>query len=401
MSNPAVIHSKLSFSGRSRWAACPVSVHLSAGVVDVSGPAAEEGTLAHAIAEHYVRQKYDLPGAVAGVPVDVVPPEGLDLKGLSPAEWNEQLRRHGYDYLEYVRSYSVLDPGAVVTIERKVALPSIHAQLFGTADCLVWAPSSQTLIVIDYKYGFGDVDVGTVDAPNPQLAAYAAAAAEEFNLKPRTFVLAVYQPRRPGGKPNQELVLPGTWRALERAKLDAEAAAVDAAGTPGHEAAAPRPGGHCRYCKGKARCTATQGAARTALAVHAGHKSLLDMTAEEVVVVWKAKTAFKAFWEDIEERIKQLAREGAPGLSTKTTQGRRMWADPRAAALTLLALGRADLVQPASVTEALPVIPEDMHEALIKRAASSVTIVAVDPAKPGEVEAVFAKYSVDNGQSND
>lgn len=401
MSNPAVIHSKLSFSGRSRWAACPVSVHLSTGVEDVSGPAAEEGTLAHAIAEHYVRQAYGLPGAVDGEPVDVQPPEGCDLKGKTVAEWNAQLRAHGRDYCDYVRSFTVLDPSAVVTIERKVALPSIHAQLFGTADCLVWCPSSQTLIVIDYKYGFGDVDVGTVEAPNAQLAAYAVAAAEEFKLKPRNFVLAVYQPRRPGGKPAQTLVLPGDWLPLERAKLTDQAAAVEAAGIPGHAATTPRPGDHCRYCKGKARCTATHSAARTALAVHAGHKSLLDMTADEIVIVWKARTAFKAFWEDVEERIKQLAREGAPGLSTKTTQGRRMWADPRTAALTLLALGRADLVQPASVTDALPVIPENMHETLIKRAASSVTIVAVDAAQPGEVEAVFAKYTVDNGQSND
>lgn len=390
MSNPDVTHSKLSFSGRSRWSKCAVSVHLSAGVPDVSGPAAEEGTLAHAIAEHYVRQAYGLAGAVSGDPVDVQPPEGCDLKGMTVEAWNEQLRRHGRDYCDYVRSFTALDTGASVTIENKVAAGSIHPQLFGTADCLIWCPATRTLIVVDYKYGFGDVDVGTREASNPQLAAYAVAACETFSLKPRNIILAVYQPRRPGGLPNQELPLPADWLAVERAKLDAEAAAVDAAAGG---SATPVPGDHCRYCKGKAKCTATQGAARAALAVHAGRKSLLDMTPEEVVVVWSARTAFKAFWEDIEERVKQLAREGAPGLTTKTTQGRRMWADPKLAALTLLALGRADLVQPVGVTDALPAIPEDQHETLIKRSADSVSIVATDPAKPHEIEAVFAKYT--------
>lgn len=393
MSNPDVVHSELSFSGRSRWAACPVSVHLSAGIEDKSGPAAEEGTLAHAIGEHYLRQAYKLPGAAPGDAPLVQPPEGCDLKGLSVDAWNDQLRRHGRDYCDYVRSFTTLDPGAHVTLEHKVAAASIHPQLFGTADCLIWCPASSTLIVVDYKYGFGDVDVGTVDAPNAQLAAYAVAAAETFNLKPRAVVLAVYQPRRPTGTPEQSLVLPGEWLQAERAKLDAQAAAVDLAADPARAEAAPRPGDHCRYCKGKVRCTATQGAARAALAVHAGRTSLLDMTAEEAIAVYSARTAFKAFWEDLEERIKQLAREGAPGLTTKTTQGRRMWADPKTAALTLLALGRADLVQPASVTDALPAIPVDQHEALLKRAAASVSIVVTDPAKPHEIEAVFAKYT--------
>jgi len=398
MSNPDVVHSKLSFSGRARWSKCPVSVHLSAGVADVSGPAAEEGTLAHAIAEHFVRQRFNLPGAVGGNPPLVQPPLDLDLKGLTVEQWNDQLRGHGVDYCAYVESFARLDPGAAVTLEHKVALPSIHAQLFGTGDCFVWAPGSQTLIVIDYKYGFGDVDVGTVAAPNAQLSAYAVAAVETFNLKPKNIVLAVYQPRRPSGAPNQELTLPGSWVATERAKIASEAEAVDAAGlalaVSGQTGvAAPVPGDWCRYCKGRAKCTATQGAARAALAVHAGHKSLLDMNAEEVIAVWAVKTAFKAFWEDVEERIKQLAKEGAAGLTTKTREGNRMWADPGLATLTLLALGRVDLVKPGNLTDALPAIPADQHDALVRRAASSVTIVATDPAKPGRVEAIFAKYS--------
>lgn len=394
MSNPDVVHSKLSFSGRSRWAACPVSVHLSAGLPDTSGPAAEEGTLAHAIAEYFVRQAYNLPGAAPGQPVDVQPPESVDLKGMTVEAWNEQLRNHGRDYCAYVQSFTALDPGSHVTLEHQVAASSLHPQLFGTADCLIWCPATSSLIVIDYKYGFGDVDVGARDKPNSQLAAYAVAAAETFNLKPRNVILAVYQPRRPTGKPNQELPLDGAWLDAERAILRAQAQAVDVATELALRGELRvTPGDHCRYCKGKVRCPAVQGSARTALAAHAQRVSLLDMTAEEIIAVWSARTAFKAFWEDVEERIKQLAKEGAPGLTTKTSQGRRMWADPKLAAVTLLALNRVDLLQPASVTNALPAIPAEQHVGLIKRAAYSMTIVAAEAASPDAVAAVFAKYT--------
>lgn len=393
MSNPQVSHSILSFSGRKRWKMCPISVELSKGMPDSSGPAAAEGTLAHAVAEHYVKQHFALPGAPAAgaVAPEQVPPPGLDLKGDTPQRWNETLRHHGRGYRDFIKG--LIPPGAQahVAIEQRVAIASISSQLFGTADCLVLLTinGASYLIVIDYKYGFADVDVGTYDEPNEQLAAYAVAAAEglaEKGIRVEKLLLAVYQPRRPLAAPSQTLELDAAWLALERAKLAREVAAV---ANPG----APVPGDHCRYCKGKPKCPTVHNSLSTALAAYAGEKNVLDMPEDDIVQLFAARTAFKAFWEDVEERVEQLVKAGHKNLRIKETQGRQMWKDPKAAAETLLAMNRLDLLQPVAISNALPVLPVEFHDELVKRSAPSRSIQVVDVQAPSAIATMFKNYA--------
>lgn len=394
MTNPQVSHSILSFSGRKRWKSCPISVQMSKGMSDSSGPAAAEGTCAHTVAEHYVKQHFALPGAPAAgaVAPDQVPPPWLDLKGDTPQRWNETLRHHGRGYRDFIKSR--IPAGATdvaVVVEMRVAIGSISPDLFGTADCLVLYRLDGVwhLIVVDYKYGFADVDVGTYDEPNEQLAAYAVAAAEalgEKGIRPEKLALAVYQPRRPLAAPSQTLALDAAWLAIERAKLVREVAAV---ANPG----APVPGDHCRYCKGKPKCPAVHSSLSTALAAYAGEKNLLDMPEDDIVQLFAARTAFKAFWEDIEERIEQLVKAGHKNLRVKETQGRQMWKDPKAAAETLLAMNRLDLLQPVAISNALPVLPVEFHAELVKRSANSRTIQVVDVQAPSAIATMFKNYA--------
>lgn len=393
MTNPQISHSILSFSGRKRWKTCPISVELSKGMPDSSGPAAAEGTLAHLVAEHYVKQHFALPGAPAAgaVAPEQVPPPGLDLKGDTPQRWNETLRHHGRGYRDFIRSLVPDGWVAHVAIEQRVAITSISDQLFGTADCLVWLPVQNRLIVVDYKYGFADVDVGTYDDPNEQLAAYAVAAVEGLaakgvNVRTTAVTLAVYQPRRPLAAPSQTLDLDADWLAIERAKLAREVAAV---ANPG----APVPGDHCRYCKGKPKCPALHSSLSTALAAYAGEKNVLDMPEDDIVQLFAARTAFKAFWEDVEERIEQLVKAGHKNLRIKETQGRQMWKDPKAAAETLLAMNRLDLLQPVAISNALPVLPVEFHAELVKRSAPSRSIQVVDVQAPSAIATMFKNYA--------
>lgn len=391
MSNPQVSHSILSFSGRKRWKSCPISVELSKGMPDSSGPAAAEGTIAHAVAEHYVKQHFALPGAPAAgaVAPDQVPPPGLDLKGDTVQRWNETLRHHGRGYRDFIKG--LIPPGAKahVAIEQRVEITSISDQLFGTADCLVLLPELLHLFVVDYKYGFADVDVGTYDDPNEQLAAYAVAAAEGLaakGVRVETITLAVYQPRRPLAAPSQTLGLDAAWLVHERAKLAREVAAV---ANPG----APVPGDHCRYCKGKPKCPTVHNSLSTALAAYAGEKNVLDMPEDDIVQLFAARTAFKAFWEDVEERVEQLVKAGHKNLWIKETQGRQMWKDPKAAALTLLAMNRTDLLQPIAISNALPVLPAEFHDELVKRSAPSRSIQVVDVQAPSAIATMFKNYA--------
>jgi hypothetical protein len=392
MSEGKELHSKLSMSARPRWAICPVSVPWSEGMPNESGPAAEEGTTAHKVAEFYVRQRFNLEGAQVGIPPEYKPPEGLDLKGQTVNGWNAKLRLHGQDYAEFIAKLAGNYPDVRIVLERRVEVQGIEPPLFGTADCLLWFPSIRRLAVVDYKYGFAEVDVGDASDPNEQVAAYAVAAAETFGLDVAEVGLAIYQPRRIHGEAGQVLLLPNGWLATEHAKLMREAKAVEAAYAA--RGGVPVPGAHCRYCPAASRCTATHTAAKAALQSHVKASMVHDMTDAEIISLWAIRTAFKNFWEDIEERIGKMAEAGAAGLVVKVATGRKMWADPDAAVLTLLALGRVDLLAPGSLGDALPAIPAELQDALVKRANGAKTILATAAADPQTVAAVFDRYAM-------
>ena len=391
MADPAVIHSVLSFSGRERWRKCPASVRMSAGLPDKSGPSAAEGAIAHAVKEYAVKQ-----WQARATPsfAHHAPPPGLDVPNGDVEAWNVAMFRHAQEYVRFIRTLTETYPDAIVLEEQKVDARSIHPQLFGTADTIIWIPSIGRLIVIDYKYGFRVVDIGTADDTNPQLAAYGVAAAEQITKagqEVREIVLGVYQPRVPLRDPAQLLTIPNAqkWLLDERAKLYLEAGATEAPDAP------LKPGDHCRYCKAAAagKCPAVKTFTATALNVAAGELALLDIPTDELLALYSARSAFKPFLEEIEERIAQLAKVGHARLTIKESQGRQMWADPKTAALTLMALGRTDLLQPVSLSDALPAMPADVAASLTKRSKPSVTIKVVDAPAVKEVAKIFDKYA--------
>jgi len=386
MSKPVVVHSKLSFSSRKRWRNCPASVQMSVGLSDVSGTAALEGTIAHTVAEFYVRQKFNLEGAAGGEAPLQAPPVELDLKGKSVEDWNAELRKHGKAYAEFIQSLIPEGYQGFVTIEKKVAIPSIADQLFGTADCIVWVPAHHLLIVVDYKYGFEDVACGDAEDTNPQLAAYLVAAAETFELDPVRMMVAVFQPRRVIGMAGQALELPANWLQRERLLLAQEVARTQLPGEP-------IAGEHCRYCRAKAACPRTHGAVAGALNNYVGLRSLHDMTDDEVVQLWAAHTAFKSFWEDVGQRIENLAKTGHPAIQITTKPGRRMWRDENEVALTLLAYGMHDLLEPKALSEVYDRLPAGLRDTLIKRSADQKTVKLVSPGTPSEVAKLFKQYS--------
>ena len=396
MSNPASTHSKLSFSARARWRACPISVHLSKDIGDDPGsPAAREGTAAHLQAEWYVRKAFNIGPAdstyhAGDHPPDVARVEGLNVLPDAWPLWQDMLRQHGRDYLAFVRSLIPADePNAYVSVETKVNIHSIHPQLFGTLDLRVWLPQRCQLIVVDYKYGFQDVDVGTPDDPNAQLAAYAVASIEGMNEATRKQIkgitLAVYQPRVPLGEPAKILHLPPAWIEEERRKLRDECAAVV---NPG----APRPGDHCRYCPAKAVCPSVHNTLQVALDAYAGGRNILAMDDAEIIALWSARKAVETLMDDIDERVRKLAKDGDKRFKVTVQAGRRMWKDPKGAALTLLALGRHDLLQPVALSDAAAALPAGIVAELIGQSQGSTRISLLDTPAPNVVRDIFKQY---------
>lgn len=398
MQQTVTLHSKLSFSGRDRWANCPASVHGTEDHVDTISPIAQEGTLAHGVAEFYSRQAFNLDGAVPGEPAACAPPEGLSLKGLTVDEWNTQLRQHGQAYMDFIKSQIELYfPGRAlpfeygkdyyVAIEKKVSIPSIHELLYGTADCLIFIPSIHKLIVIDYKYGFKPVTLGNFYTTNPQLAAYAIGGAEKLSVPVDTFRLAIFQPRIPTLAP-QTLDLPQKWLQKERLRLRDDVAAVFAPGAAYNF----KPGEHCRFCPRINKCPKAHDIVSTAVQAAGGLVDLATLPEDVVLDLWAAKAAFKSFWEDVDERIEKMAKLGNKRIEVKIGSGRRKWADPKNATLYLLALGRTDLLEPVAISAALPHLPEDLHAALVGQTAGSRTLVINEAPHMSEVAKKFQKY---------
>lgn len=153
------LHHELGASGASRYLACPGSVRLSRGIPDQTSSYAEEGRLAHLLAELCLRNHIDT--------VDVNNTEAASI-GIDP-ETLETMRPHVQIYLDYCRSFVDSWSPDLVFIEQRVELSAWIPGGFGTVDFGVVDTLARRLHVIDLKYGVG-VPVSAID--NPQTRTY-------------------------------------------------------------------------------------------------------------------------------------------------------------------------------------------------------------------------------------
>jgi len=174
-------HSRVGASGMNRWERdhCPGSVRLSQGLESRSSVAAAEGSVAHMVAE-------------------------AALLGEDYRSWLGRVVQHdGHDIevtremLEHVTEYKVIvddlcGRDTVRHVEHKFHLETLHRDLFGTADCVLWHPGRKHLDILDLKFGAGHV----VEARgNTQLMYYAVGAVQTLGYAAKTITLHIVQPR--------------------------------------------------------------------------------------------------------------------------------------------------------------------------------------------------------------
>jgi len=165
-------HSTFGGSTVKRWQRCPGSVHLLQELPDYSpvSPWAEEGTRAHEVAERILEGWQ--------------PPNTIDANMI----------KYGKEYAAGIEGYKGLYEATTVDAEVKLASKK-YPDVGGTIDALILAPQTNTIIVVDYKYGAGvDVDV----TENDQLIFYAGLALETYfpdTPFDGTVILAIFQPR--------------------------------------------------------------------------------------------------------------------------------------------------------------------------------------------------------------
>jgi len=235
-------HALLSASGSERWINCPASPRLEEGLPEETSVYAEEGTLAHELAEIMLK---------------------VDLKKMTMAKYREELevlKKHRLykdelldpimDYVNYVKAQYTeakrIDKGAIIFIENKFDLRDYVENGFGTSDAnVIFVPN---LEVIDLKFGAGK----EVKAENnTQLMYYALGALVSLGAMAKritTVKLTIVQPRMSN-------IDSWTISKDELVKWGEEVLkpkAVEAYRGDGPQV----PGVWCQFCKVRPRCKA-------------------------------------------------------------------------------------------------------------------------------------------------
>lgn len=232
-------HAILSASGAHRWLVCTPSARLEEMIPEQESEYANEGRLAHEIAELYLRKAF----------TDPMGPRKFksELKKLQEKPlYQDEMLKHAEAYLEtvsgIVHSYGNTKP--YIALEKQLDYSEYVPEGFGTGDCVIIG--GDQLIVIDYKYGKG-VPVYAED--NPQMKLYALGAllmyAPIYGIE--KIKLVIVQPRLSN---NSYYDL--TTNLLITWAEDKKPIAQQAFEGKGEFI----PGEHCQFCRAKALCRA-------------------------------------------------------------------------------------------------------------------------------------------------
>lgn len=361
-------HAPLAPSSAPQWGKCSGSVVANRDAPDISCERTEGGTASHWVAEQLF--------AARGTPDDIPPEWYVGRVAPNGVVIDEEMIEGAVAYYDdVIRIFNeVADPaGEQLFIEKRVHMPHIHPDNWGTLDAALWVPTADTLYLWDYKFGHREVDA----ALNLQLIDYTAGIMQECSLMntSTTVVMRVVQPfcyHAP--EPIREWVttvayLQSWFRVLnEKAK----------------QALGPNPlmssGTHCRDCAAVARCRTAK---RTGYSViqYANEPYEInsldgaDLAAERHILSVGLQVV-KARLEAVEDQLHLSIVSGdiSSGLTIKAGQGRLGWSAPVPVVLALGEQFGADLSKSAVVTptQAVKLVPSKMRSAF-RQATPSIT----------------------------
>lgn len=232
-------HALLSPSSAKRWIACTPSARIETRFADKSSVFADEGTLAHRLAEVHMLNRLKRISIVDAL-AQIAEIEANELYKHEMAAYVEQ-------YCDYIWEQWLLakqrNPDAEIFTERKVDLTKYIPEGFGTIDISIIA--DHTLTIIDLKYGKG-VPVSAIG--NEQMLTYGLGSLEDWGIlfDIQKIKMVIYQPRL------------DNISEYEVEVKDLIGWAEDILMPAAHEAFAGTgdlvAGEHCRFCRAKPTC---------------------------------------------------------------------------------------------------------------------------------------------------
>lgn len=320
-------HSSIGASSMHRWSNCPGSVRQSRGIASKSSVYAEEGSDAHAYAAMCLTRK-----SRATKPEDVGQTFTFDGRTFAV---DEEMVDAVQVYVDTINSLRT--DGDTMLVEHKFDLSVVHPGCFGTADCVIWQPATETLIVNDLKYGAG-IPVSVVD--NPQLQYYGLGALIQSGFPAKRVRLQIIQPRcdHPDGPVR-------SWDIDAIDLMDFRFDLIEYAKATEAEDAPLNPGEWCRFCPGAALCPALiqkkQEMARLEFAPS------LSYDPAQLKLALDSREPLKAWLKALDEFAYAEAEAGRtpPGYKLVAKKANRKWRDEPDLIETLTDIGvKADVI---------------------------------------------------------
>jgi CRISPR/Cas system-associated exonuclease Cas4 (RecB family) len=294
-------HARLSASGAERWMVCPASITFTENVQEKRSEYAEEGTLAHELAESI-------------------------LAGKKPVKKpTVEMLAYVQHYVDYIRSLK-----GELFIEQRVDFSNVVPSGFGTSDAIVIDADQKTMWIVDLKYGQG-VKVNAEN--NPQLQLYAIGALNTYDIiyDIDTVHLVVVQPRLDHISEWQttttDLRKFGEYVAERAALVDSENPPFN----PAEKA--------CKFCKGKSSCRALAAHNLKIARMEFGDEDATpvdpkELTEADLAFILPHIALIKSWCSDIEETALSSILSGKQIEGFKVVAGRstRQWADEEQAA---------------------------------------------------------------------
>lgn len=229
---PPSNHARLSASSAYRWIECPPSVAATENLPDEISIYAEEGTVAHEVAEYKVRWYLG--------EHNIKPPSTGQFDADEIDRYTDTYAYYVADMIEQIRTAC---PDAVVLVEQRLDFSNYVEGGFGTGDVVIIA--DDVVHVIDLKYGKG---VKVLAENNPQMMLYALGALNlyDYLYDIHKVKMTIVQPR---------LSNISEWEtSVEELQNWASGTLSQAAKLAAKGEGKFKAGAHCRFCKLRATC---------------------------------------------------------------------------------------------------------------------------------------------------
>lgn len=318
-------HAILNASGAHRWLECTPSARLEMLFKPTTSSYAEEGTLAHKIAEIAALYRTD---QITGTEYNERLSKLKDNKWCT-ADMIEDCWAYADMIHEKWKALKEKTGEASVLIEARINFDEWVPGGFGTADCLILADGFME--VVDFKYGKGK----RVDAyKNPQMRMYTLGAYHTHGLvyDVDRITMTIFQPRISNGITSDNITIKelldwGERYVKPRAKL-----AFEGKGEfkPSAET--------CKFCRARSTCKAR--AEENMKAFDDGADVFL-MTIEEAAQVLEKAGDIEAWLNDLKAYVEGALLEGVKVPGWKLVEGRsvRKYADVNAVAQAMINAG--------------------------------------------------------------